>query len=467
MPASQSRSIASASARLAASLGGAPHILGPGEHPVRPDQIDPAAKAVCRRLRDNGFSALIVGGAVRDMLLGRNPKDFDIVTSARPPEVKLLFQHARIIGRRFRLVLLRYQGLEVEVSTFRARPARQGRSSLLIRRDNMYGSPREDAFRRDFTVNALGFDPDSLSVVDYVGGLDDLARRNIRTISPPEVSFAEDPVRMLRAVRFKARLGFDLDPALVTALRRMAGDLRHAVRHRLAEETQRFLSCGHAVRVFGEFDRNGLLKPLLALQEHRRYFTRGALKDPLPLLGPYLEELDRWTSREGEPIPPTVALLGLLASLARSELVAYLRGDRLPVPLKRAVMADLRLEAPVMLGEWGLLKGQIVPALQILAAARKLLWEHRRGVEAFSASRPGIREAWTLIILLRNILELEDAYVERGLAAMPDLPVLPILDHHRPRKRTTGNSTGLHDGARKRRKRRRRRRGRRSTPDQE
>ncbi|MCZ6552582.1 MAG: hypothetical protein O7A67_02155 [SAR324 cluster bacterium] len=445
-------------------LDGDPRILGPSEHPVRVEQIDPAVADAIRRLRAAGFLTLIVGGAVRDLLLGRTPKDFDIVTAARPEQIKPLFRHARIIGRRFRLVLLRIGGREVEVSTFRARSTGP-RGPGPVRRDNRFGSPREDAFRRDFGVNALAFDLEAFSVVDYVGGLEDLEQRVIRTIAPPEASFMEDPVRMLRAVRFKVRLGFHLHQGLEPAIRRLVEHLRDATRHRLAEETQRFLGSGQAERTFAEFERLGLLRPLLGLEAHPRYFDPEAMERPHPVLLPYLRALDRWSAEMDEPVSPTVALLGLLLTLARGELKAYLLGELGAAGLDRTAGVDVRRQIPRMLSDWGLLNGQVDPALHILAAARSLLRSREKTRRPKAGARPGEREAWMLLSLLRDILGLDDDFLAPVREALRELRLLPILDHHQPwRMRGFGPIRPRHPTGETspRPKRRRRRRSRRS-----
>src|SRR4029077_12735026 len=184
------------------------------------EQIDSTAQKVVRRLTRNGFSAYLVGGCVRDLLLGRKPKDFDVATSATPPEIKALFRNCRIIGRRFRLAHIFFGPKIIETSTFRANPREveivEGESAeatpelsepeLLIRRDNVFGTAEEDARRRDFTINGLFYDLDADRVIDYVEGLPDLERRTVRTIGDPDIRFREDPVRILRAIKFAARL---------------------------------------------------------------------------------------------------------------------------------------------------------------------------------------------------------------------------------------------------------------------
>src|SRR5437660_3633583 len=203
-----------------------PRIVPRAEHSISRRDIDPDALKVLYRLRQYDHVAYLVGGSVRDLLLGRRPKDFDIGTSAHPYQVKKLFRNCWIIGRRFRLAHVKFGPKVIEVATFRRQVApgeevvQDGvpapdpstpEGEHLIHRDNTFGTPEEDAFRRDFTINALFYDIATFSIIDYVGGLDDLDARVIRSIGDPEVRFLEDPVRMLRAVVLAARLDFRID----------------------------------------------------------------------------------------------------------------------------------------------------------------------------------------------------------------------------------------------------------------
>src|SRR5690348_8469631 len=193
--------------------------------------IDPDAIKVVRRLRRHQHTAYLVGGCVRDLLLARTPKDFDIATSATPDEIKDLFRNCRIIGRRFRLAHIFFGSKIIETSTFRANPREaiegeeEENGELLIRRDNVFGSAEEDARRRDFTINGLFYDPESGNVIDYVAGLADLEQRVVRTIGDPDIRFREDPVRILRAVKFAARLGFSIEPATYAAMLAHRGEI--------------------------------------------------------------------------------------------------------------------------------------------------------------------------------------------------------------------------------------------------
>src|SRR6201985_1809321 len=195
-------------------------------------QPEMLAHQVIAKLREAGHQAYLVGGCVRDLLLGRKPKDFDVATSATPPEIKALFRNCRIIGRRFRLAHIFFGQKIIETSTFRANPREvevddegvldaetgHGDNELYIRRDNVFGSAEEDARRRDFTINGLFYDLDHDKVIDYVEGLPDLERRTVRTIGDPDIRFREDPVRILRALQFAARLHFEIEPATYAAI---------------------------------------------------------------------------------------------------------------------------------------------------------------------------------------------------------------------------------------------------------
>jgi len=239
-----------------------PRILPRPDHTVSRKDIDADALKVLYRLKNHGFLAYMVGGGVRDLLLGRRPKDFDIGTNAHPQQVKKLFRNCFVIGRRFRLCHVRFGKKVVEVSTFRRQAAAE-EGDTLIRRDNTFGTPEEDAFRRDFTVNALFYDIASFSVIDYVGGLEDLEDRLIRTIGDPAVRLREDPVRMLRAVALAARLGFSIDRDTLEAVRALRGEIVKSSSARILEEFYKILRQGASRRTFQMLHEVGLLTYLL------------------------------------------------------------------------------------------------------------------------------------------------------------------------------------------------------------
>ncbi len=233
-----------------------PTRLSAKQHGVTRKRIDANALDVTDHLTDAGFQALLVGGCVRDLLLGVQPKDFDVATSATPEEVRHLFRRSRLVGRRFRIAHVRYGRDIIEVSTFRksqsseAHDERLHDASGLILRDNVYGSLHEDAFRRDFTINALYYDPVSGEVLDFVGGLKDLAANQLRFIGEPRVRIREDPVRILRAVRFQAKLGFSLDPAIVTEVPQTAPLLAAIPSARLFDEVLKLFMSGYAAKAW-------------------------------------------------------------------------------------------------------------------------------------------------------------------------------------------------------------------------
>ena len=224
--------------------------------------IDADADRVVRKLTRAGYKAYLVGGCVRDLLVGRTPKDFDVATSATPNEIKATFRNCRIIGRRFRLAHVFFGSKIIETSTFRANPRDEDDHDLLIRRDNVFGSETEDARRRDFTINGLFYDVEREEVIDHVGGLADLDAKLIRTIGDPDIRFQEDPVRMLRAIKFAARLDFGFDPATWRALLRWRSEISKCAPPRLLEEMHRLLRGGAARRSFELMVETGVLAVL-------------------------------------------------------------------------------------------------------------------------------------------------------------------------------------------------------------
>jgi len=236
-----------------------PNIIARPDHIVSRKQISSAANKVLYGLKDAGYTAYLAGGGVRDLLLERSPKDFDVATNATPEEVKKTFRNCRLIGRRFRLAHVYFHNEVIEVATFRA-PAPEEDSKPeenefaakdgLVLRDNVFGTPEEDALRRDFTVNALFYNIDGFSVIDYANGIEDLEKKIIRVIGDPETRFIEDPVRILRAIRFAASLDFTIEETAREAIRAQAARLEDCSSSRLYEEIQKLLNCGKAGRVF-------------------------------------------------------------------------------------------------------------------------------------------------------------------------------------------------------------------------
>ena len=325
-----------------------PTVIPRADHPISRDQIDPDALKVLYRLRKFNHQAYLVGGGVRDLLLGRAPKDFDIGTSAHPNEVKRIFRNCWIIGRRFRLAHVKFGPKTIEVATFRrqvppdelaaaeaederAAQARTAAGTRVqrrpIRRDNTFGTAEEDAFRRDFTINALFYDIATFSVIDYVGGMEDLRGGVIRSIGDPSERFIEDPVRMLRAIAFTARLGFTLDPPVQRAIRRHKAEIGKASPARMIEELYKLLRSGFAAPAFRSLSEHGLLASITPEVERRKTSS----------LWRSLELLDTYRTRS-ESAPDTLTNPILLGSLVQPvqplDLTPRRRDDKRPLDVK-------------------------------------------------------------------------------------------------------------------------------------
>lgn len=285
----------------------------PDVHPWDLDErrIDPAAAKVVRRLTRNGFEAYLVGGCVRDLLIGRRPKDFDVATSARPDDVRRLFRNSRIIGRRFRLVHVLYGGgTVVETATFRRAPQGRGKQSedLLIRNDNAFGEAHEDALRRDFTINGLFYDIEKKCVLDWVDGMPDIESRRVNTIGEPVVRFLEDPVRILRAIKFSSRLDLGIAPPVYDAMVQCRASLAMAARPRLFEEVLRLLRSGAAHRAIWLSWETGVLDVLLP--ELSAYLSD--LEGEASLVWRLLGAVDRMSAERAEPLDDIVLWTVLL-----------------------------------------------------------------------------------------------------------------------------------------------------------
>jgi len=245
-----------------------PRTIPRDQHAISRKDISPSALRVLYRLHESGFDAFLVGGAVRDLLLGMHPKDFDVATNATPEQVKQLFRNCRLIGRRFRLAHVVYGREIIEVATFRANSDdgsgdRETDEDGRVLRDNVYGLIEDDAVRRDFTANALYYAISDFSVRDYVGGFEDVNNRVMRLIGDPETRYREDPVRMLRAVRLAAKLNFSIDQASAEPIPRLASLLNEASPARLFEECLKLFLSGHAEASFLGLEAHGLLQVLL------------------------------------------------------------------------------------------------------------------------------------------------------------------------------------------------------------
>ncbi len=328
-----------------------PKIVPRSEHRISRGQIAPAALTVLYTLKRNRYLAFLAGGSVRDLLIGRKPKDFDVVTDATPERVKKLFRRCRLVGRRFRLCHVLFANDLIEVATFRSSfvpdvgetavaaadaevagvkrsgklPRVMAREGMIVR-DNEYGTPAEDAVRRDFTINALFYDIRDFSVIDHVGGLDDLRRGIIRSIGDPHIRFVEDPVRMLRAVRFAALLGFDIDPACRSAIQCHHQRLAMANSHRLYDEWLKVTGSG-ALTDMG----NALLEAELLcviLPDFARWLT--AAKDGRRRrFVMACRRLDEWRRRNNAPVPSDL-MFAIMMGEYFEELIAAKTAQGMP-----------------------------------------------------------------------------------------------------------------------------------------
>jgi poly(A) polymerase len=305
-------------------------IIDRANHAISRRRIPENVLKVLYRLHRSGYRAYLCGGSVRDLLMNRPPKDFDVATDAHPMEIRRLFRNSRIIGRRFRLVHILFQDMTVEVSTFRREPERSAQTedteNLLITDDNTFGSPLQDARRRDFTINALFYNIADFSVIDYIGGINDLTDGLVRVIGDPDVRFREDPVRMMRAIEFASRLGFQIEPATWEAIGRHRNDILKASPPRVSEEILELLRRGWSRGAIKLMVSSGLLEPLLP------EVFRTISGDRTPYFWKMLEVLDR-TVQAGRKISDAVLLSVLFLPWIVQELEAeeQRRGGRMRI----------------------------------------------------------------------------------------------------------------------------------------
>jgi poly(A) polymerase len=240
--------------------------IGAEYHGIEHQDLSPGSLRVIQTLQDAGHEAYLVGGGIRDLLLNKHPKDFDVATNAKPAEIQRLFRKSRIIGRRFQIVHVRMGAEVIEVTTFRGSAEnshhQKANASGMLVRDNVFGTVEDDAVRRDFTMNALYYDPARHTVLDFVGGYDDLEDQLIRIIGDPEIRYREDPVRMLRAIRFVGKLGLSMESDTEEPIQRLAPLLRDVSPSRLFDEVLKLLQTGHGQTTFEPLRRYGLLRSL-------------------------------------------------------------------------------------------------------------------------------------------------------------------------------------------------------------
>jgi poly(A) polymerase len=311
--------------------------LGPKEHRINPQLVSPNAVKVTQTLQQAGFKAFVVGGAVRDLLLGHKPKDFDIATNATPEQVKRLFRRAFIIGRRFQIVHVMLGQEQLEVTTFRGASSdgspkdEHGR----VLRDNTFGEQHEDAIRRDFTINAMYYDPASQTVLDYHGGIEDIRNKTLRIIGVPEARFREDPVRLLRVVRFAAKLGFTIDPETAAPIKVMAPLINNVPAPRVFDEMLKLLMSGNALACLRQLRKEGLHHGLLPLLDV-------VLEQPLgeKFVTLALASTDR-RIQEGKTVSPGFLFASLLWHQVVEKWVAYQAAGEYPIPALHLAADDV------------------------------------------------------------------------------------------------------------------------------
>jgi poly(A) polymerase len=358
-----------------------PRTIPRPEHPLSRKDIEVEALKVLYRLHYAGYKAYLVGGSVRDLLLGKRPKDFDLVTDARPGEIRKLFRNSRIIGRRFRLVQVFFRGGHiVEVSTFRRRSEFEEVPAVAPSRDNTYGTPAEDAWRRDLTINGLFYNVADFSLVDYVGGLEDLKAGRIRVIGDPAVRFVRDPVRMLRVLRHGARTGFAIDPGAWEEIRAKGHLIRTCPPARVRDELLKDFRSAAARPFFKLMLDSGLFyaifpawKPRLGPEGEKRLLELSGRLDSLIQAGHQVSDSLLWAVfltpyLERESAPPH---LPELREFIREKIREALGGIEFPRQRQDEVSQMLALEERVT----PLLKqGQSVPARLARLATYSEAW---------------------------------------------------------------------------------------------
>ena len=450
-----------------------PRIVPREEHALSRRDIDPDALKVLYRLRQGNYTAYLVGGSVRDLLLGRRPKDFDIGTSAHPSQVKKLFRNCWIIGRRFRLAHVKFGQKVIEVATFRRQVApgeevvQDGvpapdpttpEGERLVHHDNTFGTPEEDAFRRDFTINALAYDISTFSVIDYVGGLEDLHAGIVRSIGDPDVRLNEDPVRMIRAIAIAARLDFAIEASLLHAIRRHRKEIAKSSLPRLLEEYYKILRAGSSEKTFRGLADTGLLEPisselhrgaddplwrsLAALDAYRRQFesTPDTLSNAI-LMGSLLVPLGISLHPQRLPHTPAATESGEDDGPGANRRPRYPPGPRLgDLPLARRDVERLRL---IMTMQRRLSDLTVSPRAQLALAHRGIFREALTWMEIHGDS-PNVVEHWMGILDEGGIPESAE---DSGDEHQPPAAAAPYKKRRRRRRRGRRGGGGQAPGS--------------------
>jgi len=376
-----------------------PRVVPRQDHGISRANISEHALKVLYRLKQAGYQAYLVGGGVRDLLLGREPKDFDVATDAKPEDVRGVFRNCRLIGRRFRLAHVHFGREIIEVATFRGGHAdedgegeRQIENGMIVR-DNLYGTREEDALRRDFTVNALYYNIADFSVIDYAGGMEDLQAGRLRLIGDdPERRLREDPVRMLRAVRFAAKLGFGIDPACEGPLIQLGHLLRDVPAARLFEEVLKLFHGGTGLLAFEKLRHYGLFAHLLPATE--ACLAREEQSFPITFVSRGLENTDRRV-QDDQPVAPFFLFALLLWEPVRQRYEALLAADLAPDEAMAAAAAEISASQQSLVT---IPKRFSMPMREVWELQPRL--EQRRGKSAHRLlAHPRFRAAYDFLVL--------------------------------------------------------------------
>ncbi len=390
-------------------------VLSRAEHPISRSQMSRNAVKVLNRLNHGGYKAYLVGGGVRDLMLEREPKDFDVATDATPEQVKSLFRNCRLIGRRFRLAHVHFGREIIEVATFRSgqdgavsEPVQTEKGMIL--RDNLYGTLEEDAWRRDFTINALYYNIADFSVVDYTGGVRDLEKGQIRMIGDPEQRYHEDPVRMLRAVRFAVKLGFQIEKKTEQPIFKLGSLLEQIPQARLYEEFLKMFQSGQALETFERLRHYDLFRYLFPMTDRMLDQQEGF---PHNFLIRALENTDHRVAT-GKPITPAFLIAALLWEGVRQRAASSTAkhpesGERLPenVRLHHAGRDLLREQRKSL----SMPKRFAIMAQEIWELQPR--FERRRGRQPYRfMEHPRFRAAYDFLLLRAEVGEIEGEVAE-------------------------------------------------------
>ncbi|MWJ27818.1 polynucleotide adenylyltransferase PcnB [Halomonas sediminis] len=425
-----------------------PQVIPRDEHPVSRQHFSEAALKVLYRLDSAGFGAYLVGGCIRDALLGKMPKDFDVATNATPEQVRDLFRNSRLIGRRFRIVHVRFGREVIEVTTFRGKPsddhgnhiAHQSENGLLLR-DNVWGDIQEDAIRRDFTINALYYNIADFSIHDFAGGVHDIETRTLRLIGDPATRYREDPVRMLRAVRFAAKLDFHIAADSEAPIHELAPLLLQIPPARLFDEVLKLFMAGHGLATFRLLSHYGLFAMLFPEAEE-------AMVD-LPWAEPLIEQALQNTDKriaENRPVTPAFLLAAFLWAPVVQRLAELENSGMPPIP---ALQAAAQQVISRQLHHTSIPKRFGMPMRDIWELQQRL--PLRRGKRAFQTrEHPRFRAAYDLLLLREQAGELEPGLGDWWTAFQQG-------DEHEQRRllqKVGGDPASQGSGQRKRRRRR-------------